>query len=155
MREGLAAEVPEGKDTMKTLAVELVKNEVKHAHEEVLSLNASPRFCLRRCGQARCRVTSKGQRITLCHCGATNGGQPGFDGVEWWPRDSTGGGTTGEASVEGPLMGDLKNRKFAASSAIRTAITSGLSRLCCLLTRYRCLSTQHHVHCSRCRTVAK
>jgi hypothetical protein len=39
MREGLAAEVPEGTDTMKTLAVELVKNEVKHAHEEVLSLN--------------------------------------------------------------------------------------------------------------------
>ena len=37
MREGLAAEVPEGTDTMKTLAVELVKNEVNHAHKEVLS----------------------------------------------------------------------------------------------------------------------
>ncbi len=38
-REGLAAEVPEGTDVIRTLAVELAKNEVNHAHKEVLSLN--------------------------------------------------------------------------------------------------------------------
>ena len=36
-REGLAAEVPEGTDAIRTLAVELAKDEVNHAHKEVLS----------------------------------------------------------------------------------------------------------------------